>query len=74
MSSFHFPQYEHKLFWRYYERLHGFLAHSSYFLGKWELLDTVYKGVNHRTCALLKHWDFCAKSVDEACGFLEWLA
>jgi len=74
MSGFHFPQYEHELFWRYYDRLHAFLAHSSYFLGTWELLDTVYEGVNYETRAILEQWDSCAKSVDEACDFLDWLA
>jgi len=58
MSNFHFPQYEHELFWGYYDRLHAFLAHSSYFLGTWELLDTIYLGVNYKTHALLKQWDF----------------
>jgi len=30
--------------------------------------------VNCETRALLEQWDFCAKSVDEACYFLDWLA
>jgi len=74
MSGFHFPQYEHELFWRYYDRLHAFLAHCDYCLEKWELLDIVYEGVNCETRAPLEQWDFCAKSVDEACDFLDWLA
>ena len=73
MSGFHFPQYEHELFWRYYDRLHAFLAHCAC-LEKWELLDTVYREVNHETRAHLEQWDFCAKTVDEACDFLDWLA
>ena len=71
MSGFHFPQYEHELFWRYYDRLHGFLAHCDYCLEKWELLDTVYKGVNRGTCALLEQWNFCAKTINEACDLLD---
>ena len=74
MSSFCFPQYEHELFWRYYDRLQAFVAHIDYCLEKWELLDAVYKGVNCETHALLEQQDFCAKSVDEACDFLDWLA
>jgi len=74
MSDFHFPQYEHELFWRYYDRLHAFLAHYGYCLEKWELLDTVYMGVNYETRALLEQWDFYAKTADEACDFLDWLA
>ena len=30
--------------------------------------------MNHETRALLEQWDFCAKSVDEACAILDWLA
>ena len=74
MSGFHFPQYEHELFWRYYDRLHAFLAHYGYCLEKWELLDTVFLGVNYETRALLEQWDFYAKTADEACDFLDWLA
>ena len=73
MFGFHFLQYDHELFWRYYDRLHAFLAHCDYYLEKWKLLDTVYKGVNHETRALLEQWDFCAKTVDEACALLDWL-
>ena len=69
MSGFHFPQYEHELFWRYYDRLHAFIAHYAC-LEKWELLDTVFRGVNLETRALLEQWDFCAKTVDEACAIL----
>jgi len=29
--------------------------------------------VNLETRALLEQWDFCAKSVDEVCNFLDWL-
>ena len=54
MSGFHFPQYEHELRWRYYDRLHAFLARCDYCLEKWELLDTAYKGVNCETHALLE--------------------
>jgi len=31
-------------------------------------------GVNYETRTLLEQWDFCAKTVDEACVFLDWLA
>ena len=74
MSGFHFLQYEHELFWRYYDHLHAFIAHCGYYLEKWELLHTVYMGVNYETRTLLEQWDFCAKTIDEACDFLDWLA
>lgn len=66
MSSSHFPQYEHELFWRYYDRLHAFLTHDDFYLEKWKILNTVYEGVNCETRTLLEYWDFCAKNVDEA--------
>jgi len=34
----------------------------------------VYLGVNCETRALLEQWNFCAKTVDKACDFLDWLA
>ena len=51
----YFPQYEHELFWRYYDRLHAFLAHCDYCLEKWEILNTVYVGVNYEAHALLDY-------------------
>ena len=30
--------------------------------------------MNCETRALLEYWDFCAKDVNEACDFLDWLA
>jgi len=74
MTSFHFPQCEHELFWKYYDRLHDFLVHYGYYLEKWKILNIVYEGVNYETHTLLKHWDFCAQNVDEAWELLEWLA
>ena len=37
-------------------------------------MSTVYDGVNCETRALLEYWNFCAKDVNEACDFLDWLA
>ena len=68
------PQYENEVFWKYYDRLQAFLAHYAYCLDKWVLLDTVCEGVNSETRALLEYWGFCAKNVDEAWNFLDWLA
>ena len=74
MTSFHFPQCEHELFSKYYDKLHDFLAHYGYCLEKWELLNIVREGVTCETHTLLGHWDFCARNVDEASELLEWLA
>jgi len=74
MYIFHFPQYENELFWRYYDRLHIFLAHYDYCSEKWKIPIIVYEGVNCETHALLEHWDFYTKNVDETCNFLDWLA
>ena len=54
MANFHLPQYEQELFYYYWDRLHAFLARCGYCLKKWKLLDTVHKGVNHETRALLE--------------------
>ena len=37
-------------------------------------MNTVHKGVNYETRALLKYGDFYAKDVNEACDFLDWVA
>jgi len=74
MSGFHFPQYENELFRKCYDRLHAFPAHYAYCLDKWELLDTIYEGVNRETHVLLEYWGSCAKNVDEPCDFIDWLA
>jgi len=74
MSFSHFPQYEHELFWSYYDRLHALLAHCDFHLEKWEILNAVYEGVNCETRTLLEYWNFCAKNVDKTWDFLNWLA
>ena len=74
MSFSHFPQYEHELFWRYYDKLQAFLAHCDLYLEKWKILNTVYEGVNCEIRALLEYWDFRAKNIDKAWDFLDWLA
>jgi len=74
MSFSYFPQYEHELFWRCYDILYAFLAHCGYCLKKWKILSIVYEGVNHETRSFLEYWNFCAKDVNEACDFLDWLA
>ena len=51
MSIFHRPQYEHELFWRYYGRMHAFLAYCDYCLKKLEILNIVFEGVNCETRA-----------------------
>jgi len=37
-------------------------------------LNTVYERVNCKIGTILEYWDFCAKNVDEAWDFLDWLA
>jgi len=56
MSGFHFPQYEHELFWRYNDRLHAFFARCGYCLEKWKLLNTVYMGAE---CPKFNDLKFC---------------
>jgi len=49
MGIFHFFQFEHELLWRYFKRLHVFLAQSGYFVVKWTILGTFDDGVNSET-------------------------
>jgi len=77
MAVFHFPQYEQELFYRYWDRLHAYLAQCAscgYSYGKWEILHVVDEGVTCETRALFEYWDFYARTVDEAWDFLDWLA
>jgi len=46
MAIFLFSQFYHKLFWRYFKRLHVFLAPCGYFVRKWQILVIVEEGVN----------------------------
>ena len=55
MAVFHFPQFEHELFWRYFKRLNVFLTQCGYRIGKWKILDIVDEGVNRETRALLEY-------------------
>jgi len=54
MVIFHFSQFEHELFWRYFRRLNVFLAQCGYHMGKWKILDIVDAGVNGETRILLE--------------------
>jgi len=77
MAIFHFPKYEQELFYRYWDRLHAYLAQCDscgYLCGKWKILHVVDKSVNCETHTLFEYWDFYAKNVDEAWDFLDWLA
>ena len=53
MAIFHFHQFEHELFWRYFKRLNVFLAQCGYCVGKWKILDILDKGVKTETHILL---------------------
>ena len=77
MAIFHFPQCEQELFYRYWDRLHAYLAQCAScgcLYEKWEILHVVDEGVNCETRALFEHWDFYARNVEEAWDFLDWLA
>jgi len=53
MTIFHFPQFEHELFFWYFKRLNAVLAQCVIVLGKWEILGIVAEGVNSETRILL---------------------
>jgi len=77
MAVFHFIRYEQELFYRYWDRLHAYLAQCAscgYSYGKWEILHVVDEGVNCETRTLFEYWDLYASNVDEAWDFLNWLA
>ena len=73
MAICHFFQYEQELFYRYWDRLHAYLAQCDsyvYLYGKWKILHVVDEGVNCVTRALFQHWNFYARNVEEAWDFL----
>ena len=70
MANFHFPQFEHELFWRYFKRLTVFLLN----VGKWEILDIFDEDVNNETRILLEYQDFHGRNVDDAWYLLKWIA
>ena len=74
MTIFHFPQFEHELFFWYFKRLNAVLAQCVIVLGKWEILGIVAEGVNSETRILLQYWDFHGKNANEAWYLLEWVA
>ena len=37
-------------------------------------MSTIYNGVHYETRALLEHWNFCAKNIEEAWDLLNCLA
>lgn len=76
MTSFHFPQFEHELFWRYYWRLGDFLP-PNHGIEQWEICQVMYNGLNEETRALVERMnngEFLWKSPDDAWEFFEWLA
>ena len=73
MIIFHFLQFEHELFWRYFKRLNVFLTQRSHCVGKWESLDVVDEGVNNETKTLLEYQGFHGKNVGDAWYLLGWI-
>jgi len=61
MAIYHFSQFKHELFWRYFKRLHVFLAQSDYCVSKWEILDIIDGGVNSVIRIHLEYRDFQVK-------------
>ncbi|KAK9705926.1 hypothetical protein RND81_07G092700 [Saponaria officinalis] len=49
MASLHFPQYEHELFYKYFNRLHEYVIRCPYPYQTWELCHVVYNGLNDET-------------------------
>ena len=55
MVIFHFLQFEHELFWRYFKCLNAFLTQSGYCVGKWKILDIVDESVTSETRVVLEY-------------------
>ena len=55
IAIFHFFQFEHELFWRYFKRLNVFLDRSGYCAGNWKILDIVDECVNSITHSFLEY-------------------
>jgi len=55
MAIFHFFQFEHELFLRYFKRLNVLLAQCGYCVGKLEILDIADKGMNSKTQTLSRY-------------------
>ena len=71
IAIFHFSQFKHELFWRYFKRLNIFRTQCGYCVGKLETLDIVDEGVNNETQTLLEYWGFYGKNIDNAWYLLE---
>ena len=47
MTSFYFPQFEHKVFWRYLSRLNEFRGQCvDYYIEKWEICKLIFEDLN----------------------------
>ncbi|KAK9749376.1 hypothetical protein RND81_02G121700 [Saponaria officinalis] len=55
MASFHFPQFEHEPFFRYFDRLVEFTAQYDHYFETWELCHIVYSGVNNESWAIFNY-------------------
>ena len=55
MTIFHFPQFEHELFFWYFKDLNAFLTQCGYCVGKWKILDIIDESVNSKTRILLQY-------------------
>ncbi|KAK9748780.1 hypothetical protein RND81_02G080300 [Saponaria officinalis] len=49
MASLYFPQYEHAIFYKYFNRLHEYVTRCPYPFQAWELCHVVYNGLNEET-------------------------
>ncbi|KAK9682122.1 hypothetical protein RND81_10G052200 [Saponaria officinalis] len=49
MASLYFPQYQHELFYKYFNRLHEYVIRSPYPYQTWELCHVLYNGLNEET-------------------------
>jgi len=80
MAAFDFPQFEHKLFWRYLSKLNDYLVQLNQTFEKWESCEVSVVGLNFESRGYVKsicHGDLLgvlSRTQDEVWDFFEKLA
>jgi len=74
MAVLYFLQDENEYLWMYFDRLNNFIAQHCYCLGKQKILNVINEGLNGETRTFLQYFMFLSKTIDEALGWLNWVA
>jgi len=78
MVIFHFPQFEHELFWQYLSKVNDYHAQYVHFTyERWEICDAVLEEITYQLWVVLKsvcYGGLCSLDVDDMCNLFESLA